>query len=638
METHDLGIRLDPRLAHRATRISLAAFTLCLVSLDLNAQRVYDEVISPNTGDSFGASLANIGDLNGDGFDEILVGAPDQILIGQGHAYVLSGSDRSIVYSLPGNHVGDRFGFAVDGAGDVNHDGTPDFVVGANRDRSNGPQTGLAVVYSGADGSTLHTFTQNQEFAGFGSTVSGVGDVNNDGYDDVAVGAPSWKTGITAVGRIWVWSGFDGSLIHSTEGAISGRQYGSQIRPMGDVDLDGFDDYAVNSWGSGHHGDPGQVSVISGALGTPLHVVVAPVNSNRYSRGLDVLDDLTGDGIPELLIYAFEDGGALPLPPPISYVDYPSTLAAVDPTTGIAVYRVVSPAATPRFSSFIRTIGDIDGDGFVDWTATFTGDDAVIGGGAIRVHSGFDGRLLFRIDGEHEYETMLYSCGAGDNDGDGRDEFVLGSSGFSQAALQPIDTRVRFFTTRVLQQNYTDLCTGDGGDQLGCTDCPCGNNAPPQTVGGCLNSNGRSAQLLPGGSPSVSLPVNSLDDLRFALRWSYPNSVSLLRAGYAVSPANLAHPCYGKDSGSRNVFLDGLKCIGRGRTVHGARHSDTNGRIGFGNPPWGGEGGPPAGLAQARGFSAGQIRYFQAWYRDDPNLGCGRGFNTSQAVVVIFEP
>lgn len=181
------------------------------------------------------------------------------------------------------------------------------------------------------------------------------------------------------------------------------------------------------------------------------------------------------------------------------------------------------------------------------------------------------------------------------------------------------------------------ICNGDGGNQMGCTNCPCGNNAAPGTVGGCLNSAGTSAQLLASGNPSVSLPANVTTDLRFALSGAPANAFCILNSGDGVAPGNMANPCFGMQSGSQSLSFDGLRCAIVNTRRHGGRSADANGDVGLTNNPWGGEGGPPAGLAVAGGgFMAGQTRFFQVINRDEPLQVCQRGLNTSQALSVTF--
>ena len=180
---------------------------------------------------------------------------------------------------------------------------------------------------------------------------------------------------------------------------------------------------------------------------------------------------------------------------------------------------------------------------------------------------------------------------------------------------------------------FPSSCSGDGGDQMGCTDCPCGNNAPQGTTGGCLNSAGTSAQLVPSGSNSVAA-----SDLRFEATGVAPTSTSILVSGSELQPFNPNNPCLGLSSGVQSVALDGLRCIGLSLLRHGTRQSDADGNIGATTNAWG----QPNGFFNLGAFAAGDTRHFQIFHRDEVSASpCGpngTGQNTSQAISVTFQP
>lgn len=246
--------------------------------------------------------------------------------------------------------------------------------------------------------------------------------------------------------------------------------------------------------------------------------------------------------------------------------------------------------------------------------------------------------LMSRIDGGSNYMSMSelsahFGLGAATHADLLRIEWTDGS------VTELTDVAANQTLTLTAETDYETLCSGDGGVQVGCTDCPCGNTAPSGTTGGCLNSAGTSTRLEGTGSPSVSLPSGATFDLRFWLEGAPAGSFCILNSGAAVAPQNMANPCFGLQSGAQSVSFDGLRCSVQGTRRHGGRSADGNGQVGITNNPWGGEAGPPAGLAVAfGGFSAGETRYFQVIHREDALLGCMRGLNTSQAVLVNFQP
>ncbi len=206
------------------------------------------------------------------------------------------------------------------------------------------------------------------------------------------------------------------------------------------------------------------------------------------------------------------------------------------------------------------------------------------------------------------------------------------------------ESLVAAYTNPILTLLYADpaspvSCNGDGGVAPGCTNCPCGNNAPAGTIGGCLNSANTSARLISCGDTSVSLPPGIDTDLRFSLIGAPATAFCILTSGDAVAPLNPMNMCFGLDTGVQSLPYDGLRCAVQNTRRHGGRSADANGQVGITNNPWGGEGGPPVGLALAfGGFAMGDTRYFQAVNRDDALLVCMRGLNTSQAVEVTFSP
>ena len=176
----------------------------------------------------------------------------------------------------------------------------------------------------------------------------------------------------------------------------------------------------------------------------------------------------------------------------------------------------------------------------------------------------------------------------------------------------------------------TDFCRGDGGDQMGCTDCPCGNNAPPGSDGGCINEAGSSAVLTASGSASVGA-----QDLCFDLMGANPSSFAVLTSGIAQAPANPANPCFAQNPGSgiTSTTLDGLRCVVQGVLRHGTRAIDTNGDVGISNNGWGN---CSPNFPNGAAFNAGTTRHFQAIYRELQSAVCQTGQNTTQGVSVSF--
>ena len=205
----------------------------------------------------------------------------------------------------------------------------------------------------------------------------------------------------------------------------------------------------------------------------------------------------------------------------------------------------------------------------------------------------------------------------------------LDSASFPVAELRTIMLGFdSVWLVRAVGAEFPSSCNGDGGNQLGCTNCPCSNESSAGTIGGCLHSAGAACRIEVTGTASVSAA-----DLRVELRDGPPNVTCQLTSGSALAPANAANPCFGLNSGIQSIALDGLRCVVQGVLRHGVRPSDSSGDVGVTTNGWG----TPNGFFQFSAFVAGSTRHFQAVCRDDPAAVCTTGLNTSQAITVEFE-
>jgi hypothetical protein len=260
--------------------------------------------------DDFGYSVSGAGDINNDGYADLVVGASgnDAGGSGAGRTYVYSGQTGALVWTFTGEAAGDHFGEGVSGAGDVNNDGYEDLIVGATGNDAGGSSAGRAYVYSGRTGALIWTFTGEATFDNFGNSVSGFGDSNNDCYDDLIVGAPyKWTAGEEA-GRAYVYSGQTGTLLRIFDGEAEYDEFGTSVSGAGDVNNDGFNELIVGAPRNSAAGDrAGQAYVLSCREG------------ESFVRG-----DANGDGIIDVgdvvyvINYLFKSG---PTPNPIQAAD-----------------------------------------------------------------------------------------------------------------------------------------------------------------------------------------------------------------------------------------------------------------------------------------------------------------------------
>lgn len=222
--------------------------------------------------EALGASVAVIGDITGDGVPDVVAGAPAHdraTVIQAGAAYIISGSDGIILHVLEGNRAQQGMGRAVCGPGDLNGDGTPDFLVAA--DEQNPAARGSIAAYSGASGVRLWK-EYGTWSSGYGHAVVGIEDKTGDGLSDVLVGAGNWQAP-SADGAIFILRGTNGASVWSLADSI--HSLGTSVAEIGDLDGDGGPEIATGA--PGHYIPPdahGAVLVISNdhewAIGNPF--------------------------------------------------------------------------------------------------------------------------------------------------------------------------------------------------------------------------------------------------------------------------------------------------------------------------------------------------------------------------------
>jgi FG-GAP repeat len=202
-----------------------------------------------------------------------------------------------IHHHLVGTTPGQHFGTAVSGAGDVNADGYGDVIVGATDGNGVSSQIGIARVYSGFDGSLLHTFIAGAPGSAFGAAVAGAGDVDDDGYDDLVVGARYDSTNGTFAGAVYVYSGFDGSLIHDFYGSATADRLGVSVDGAGDVNGDGKDDIIAGAYFAGNNGFwSGSAYVYSGHNGSILRTWHGQGEFEFFGASVAGVGDVNGGG------------------------------------------------------------------------------------------------------------------------------------------------------------------------------------------------------------------------------------------------------------------------------------------------------------------------------------------------------
>jgi hypothetical protein len=408
----------------------------------------------------FGWSVAGAGDVNCDGYDDIIIGSPgfDHLLPQEGLVIVYHGSPEGLSIG-PGNWArfggqeGAQLGFSVAGAGDVNADGCGDIIVGAPGYQHLNSGEGAAWVFHGS-AAGLPEDPDNFDFgnqvdAQFGWTVGSAGDVNRDGYDDVFVGAPFYDNPLVDEGTVWVWHGSASGISNLHDWRAEGDEayvaLGYSVAGAGDVNHDLCDDLLVGAIGfSDGQGGEGAAFVWHGtSSGLNLDITGNPGNadwsrdSNQHGAwfGFSVSSagDVNADGFSDVIIgtpyfdAGEEDEGAAWL--------YLGSGAGLGFTS---VNRDEGNQAFGWFGHGVAGAGDVNNDGR---------DDVIVGApfyfageGKVWVWHGSPSGISALADwsfaNDLENSQLGYSvASAGDVNGDGHDDVIVGAPGVGGSGM-----------------------------------------------------------------------------------------------------------------------------------------------------------------------------------------------------------
>ncbi len=342
-----------------------------------NSGRAYLEVFSPsenrfvvyytfngeNPGDRFGWSVASAGDVNDDGYDDVIIGAPwnDEGGSNAGKVYIYSGHDGSMLGQKVGERAGDQFGYAVGGGLKINNDSRDDIIVGAPLNDERGGSAGKAYLFAGGSWSKLASLAGEGAGDRFGQSVCKVGKTDTDSFDEFAIAAPYSDASGADSGKVYVYNGKTRTLKFVKKGARAGDRFGWSLSGTGRSNDDNWSDLAVGSpyFDSAGKANSGRVQLLSGRNGATLWTVNGDAAGDLFGYSLAGIGDVNGSGSGDVIIGA-----------PNSDVAGDNAGRAYVYSGGSGFFLRVFDGQQPgeRFGWSVAGIGDVTGDFLIEVT------------------------------------------------------------------------------------------------------------------------------------------------------------------------------------------------------------------------------------------------------------------------------